>query len=319
MGAGPAGGQRDPVPAPAHRTGDGRLRDHGDEVAQWPGACAHTWRLRPLRPERARARGDRGREADRHPVRPEEARGDRPAGGAHRGHRGSGRRLQCRPGPVVQRHAGLHDGRHTRLPAGGLGEPRGRSHLSGSGVGPPGRDRVGEPVPEWQGAGRRPVTGRPARHLGQTVARRALLAHHLRRHFECSSLLVAGRARGALHPRSCRLRGGAGLRAPRRRHRDRALAALVHARLRADRAVARRPMAGAANCLGEQRNPRAQGRRHHAGSAGRLASHGTIPRALPRRTLAGLRLHRIGGDGGLRPAIPRDRVGQMAGVHRWRC
>ena len=128
---------------------------------------------------------------------------------------------------------------------------------------------------------------------------------------------------GLLHHRSGRLRRRPVYAAPGRRDRRRQPGAQRRvARLRPGRAVARRPLAA---CSGAPRpGPAAptssgfSGGRHDTGAPGGLSRRRSCSRHS-RPTGTGWRtLERVGDGRGLRPAVPRDRVGQVAGVHRRR-
>ena len=219
-----------------------RLRDHGDDAATRHAAHAHPRRLRPLRADRAPAGGHRRRQAHRHPVRSAEARADRPAGRAARRHRGasSGFNIDFALAPngtLVYTTGGTLGSRQ-----GGVGEPGGRHHAGGPGLGPAGRDRVGLPVARREVAGGGPATGRPARHLGQAAARRPVLPDHLRRHLQRAPGVVARRPGRHVHHRSGRRRRGIDLYPSGGRHRRPAPAAADRAGLRPARSDARRSL-----------------------------------------------------------------------------
>ena len=149
--------------------GPGRLRDHGDAAAAGHGAVAGPRRLRDLLAHGPSPGRHLGRQADRHPVRPEEAPAHRRADRAARGDRGAERRIQHRPLARPERHAGLHHRRHARLPPRGVGEPRGAGDAGGLRLGSAGCHRVGEPVARREAACGRADARRPPGHLGQAA------------------------------------------------------------------------------------------------------------------------------------------------------
>ena len=77
----------------------------------------------------------------------------------HRGDRGAERRLQHRPVARRQRHAGLHHRRHARLPARGVGEPRGRGDAGGLRRGIRRASSSRPPLARREGAGGRRCRG----------------------------------------------------------------------------------------------------------------------------------------------------------------
>ena len=298
VGARPARRDRRAVPAAPRRAGTRRLRDHGDAAAARHPRTRSSAACSPPTPTGLPAGGDRGRQAHRHPVRPEEAR-DRPA-----------RRSRCSRGSGSGTTASTstsrsHGTARVAYTTGGTQATRRAAWVSREGGVTP-VDSTWDPQgiigsaalsPDGKAIAVGAHPGRPAGHLGQAAARRA------RSRGSPSPTPRAGGRPGRADGKDVYYiadrsgsRRRADLRPPLRRDRH-ASPAVPHRRghrpgpRHEGRALA--PAPDGARAARHGRHPGAPPRRLGARAAGRDAGDGAVPGALAGRPLAGVQLRRV--------------------------